>query len=46
MLNPSHEVNKVLHYGNTHFNKGEYFIRKLKVIPFKAHQQSIKIKGA
>ena len=38
MLNPCHEVNKLLHYGNKHsrlFNKGECFIRKLEVIPFK-----------
>ena len=32
MLNPCHEVNKLLYYGNKHlrlFNKGECFIRKL-----------------
>ena len=32
MLNPCHEVNKLLHYGYKHsrlFHKGEYFIRKL-----------------
>ena len=32
MLNPCHEVNKLLHYGNKHsrlFNNGECFIRKL-----------------
>ena len=32
MLNPCHEVNKLLVYGNKHsrlFNKGECFIRKL-----------------
>ena len=44
MLIPCHEENKLLHYGNKHsrlFNKGECFIRKLEVIPFKAHQESI-----
>ena len=32
MLNPCHEVNKLLNYGNKYsrlFNKGEFFIQKL-----------------
>ena len=38
MLNPCHEVNKLLNYWKNYsrlFNKGECFISKLQLIPFK-----------
>ena len=45
MLNPCHEVNKLLHYGNKHQGssiKENVFYLETQVIPFKAHQESIK----